>query len=104
MSLTRYERGTTFRTATTYTSGSTDIDCSGNMAYLTVYEPDGTVLLGPVSGHHYDTGIYEYFVSTQSTDNLGIYVLEWMARFNYQAPWNYSPKYDREPIELVYVK
>jgi len=104
MALSKYERSTTFRTATTYKSGSTYINCSGNMAYLTVYEPNGSVIIGPVSGHHYSTGIYEYFVSTQSTHDLGIYVLEWKAWFNYQSPWDYSPKYDREPIDLVYVK
>ena len=102
--LARYERGSTFRTATAYTSGSTEIDCSGNMAYFTMYAPDGTSIIGPVSGHWYSTGVYEYFPSTQTTSDLGIYVLEWKAEFNYQSPWNYSPKYDREPIELVYVK
>jgi len=104
MTLTEYERGTVFKTNTVYTSGSTYIDCSGNMAYLTVYKPNGDTLLGPVSGLHESTGTYQYFVSTQTTDDLGIYVLEWKAMFNYQAPWNYSWKYDREPIHIVYVK
>jgi len=104
MSLTSYERGTTFRTYTTYTSGSTNIDCSGNMAFFTMYNPDGSINMGPVSGHHIGTGVYEYFASTQTTDDLGIYVLEWKSYFNYQFPWYYSPKYDREAVHICHVK
>jgi len=104
MTLTSYERGTVFKTNTTYTSGSTNVDSSGNIAYLTVYKPDGTVLMGPVSGLHESTGVYQYFVQTETTNDLGIYVLEWKAMFNYQSPWGYEWKYDREPIHLVNVK
>lgn len=104
MSVTKYERESTFKSQVTFTSGSTYIDCSGNKAYLTVYRPDGTVLLGPVSGTHASTGIYHYYVSTQSTDDLGLYVCEWKAWFNYEHPWDYSPKVDREAIQLVKIK
>jgi len=104
MALTKFERGTTWKATVTFTSGSTNIDCSGNMAYLTVYRPDGTVLLGPESGCHEATGMYNYYVSTQSTDDLGIYVTEWKGLFDYQHPFHWSPKYDRNPIQLVYVK
>jgi len=104
MTLTKYERETTFKSRVTYTSGSTNINCSGNLAYITVYRPDGTVLLGPESGQHAATGIYDYYVSTQSTDDLGIYVCEWKTEFDYGMPWQNSPKYDREAIQLVKVK
>jgi len=104
MALTKYERQNTWKSYVTYVSGTTNIDCSGNMAYLTVYRPDGTVLLGPVSGIRDSTGVYKYYVSTQSTDDLGIYVCEWKAYFNYGAPWDYSPKYDREAVQIVKVE
>lgn len=104
MTLTEYERGTTWKSTVTYQSGSSYVDCSGNMAYLTVYKADGSVLLGPASGVHESTGIYHYFVSTQSTDPLGIYVTEWMGRFNYQGRFLHSPKYDRDAVLIRYVK
>jgi len=101
---TKYERNTTWRTRVTYTSGSTNINCSGNVTNLTVYRPDGTVLLGPESGQHVATGIYDYYVSTQSTDDLGLYRCTWITYFDYGTPWNYSPKVDSEVIQLVLVK
>ena len=104
MSLTKYERGSTFRTRQTYVSGTTNVNCSGNLAYLTVYKPDGTTYIDSVSGSHVGTGIYEYYVSTSSTDLLGIWVCEWKGYFNYDAPWYNEPKVDRECIQLVYVK
>lgn len=104
MSLTSYERGSTWRSYVFYQSGSTPLNCSGNKAYLTVYKPDDTILIGPVSGHHVSSGTYEYFVSTQSTDDLGIYITKWKAWFDYQTPWNYSPKVDREAVHIVHVK
>jgi len=104
MSLTKYERGTTFKTTTTYLSGSTYINPSGNKAFLTVYDPNGTAIISNEEGTTDTTGIYHYFVSTQLSNDLGIYVLEWKAMFNYQSPWNYSWKYDREPIHICHVK
>ena len=104
MALTKYERGTTFKSTTTYTSGSTYIDPSGNMAFLNVYAPDGDLIIGPVSGSRDSTGIYHYFVSTQSNSDLGIYILEWKAQFNYGSPWNFSWKYDRCPVQIAHVK
>ena len=104
MTLDKYERETTFKSQVYYTSGSTPINCSGNMTYLTVYRPDGTTLLGPVSGQHIASGTYIYYVSTQSTDDLGIYICQWKTNFYYGSPWLWSPKVDREAIQLVKVE
>jgi len=104
MTLTKWERGSIWKSQVVYTSGSTNINCSGNMTNITVYRPDGTILLGPESGQHATTGTYIYYVSTQSTDDLGIYVTEWKTYFDYDSPWDYAPKIDREAIQLVKVK
>lgn len=101
---TKRERGSTFRSRVTYTSGSTLVNCSGNVTNLTVYKSDGTTLLGPESGSHEGTGVYEYYVSTASTDPLGLYICEWKTYFDYGAPWNYQPKIDRELIQICHVK
>ena len=104
VTIKEYERNNSWKSQVVYTSGNTNIDCSGNMAYLTVYDPDGTILLGPISGMHSDTGTYYYYVSTQSSDNLGLYICEWKSYFNYGARQGYLPKYDREVVSIVKVK
>ena len=100
MSLTKYEIGTTFRSTVTWVSGSSYIDASGNMSYFTVYDPNGNIIL-EASGSHDGTGIYTYYYSTQSNADLGIYVLEWKAYFNY-GTWSFSPKYEREAIQITF--
>lgn len=102
--VTDYEIGNTFKSQVTYTSGSSYIDCSGCVTNLTVYKPDGTVLMGPVSGVNTTTGIYFCYVSTQSTDPLGLYVCEWKTYFNYGNPWVWLPKVDKEVVHLRYVE
>ena len=101
MALTKRERGTTWRAQVSYTSGSSYIDCSSNVTNLTVYKPDDTILVGPVSGNHRSTGIYDYYVSTASNADLGIYILEWKSWFSYDFGW--EPKVDREEIQLCHV-
>lgn len=106
MSLTKYERGTSWKSQVTYTSGTTNINCSGNMAYLTVYKPDGTTLMGSVSGINNVgiSGVYYYYPSTNTTSPLGIYVEEWKAYFDYGSRTGWRIKYDREPVWIVHVK
>jgi len=104
MTLTKYVRGNTWRTRVSYLSGNTPIDCSSNIANLTVEAPDGSTYMTGITGQHVSTGIYQYYLSTQSTDDLGIYVCSWESWFDYQHPWNYSPKVENEAIQLVHVK
>ena len=101
--ITRYERGSTWRTQVVYTSGSTNVDCSGNVTKLTVYGPDGTTLITDVSGVRTSTGTYHYYVSTQSDYDLGLYVGEWKTYFFYEDPFRWQPKIDREVVNLVKV-
>ena len=102
--VTTFERENTFKTQVTWKSGSTNIDPSSNMSFLKVIEPDGTVMFQDVSGVRSATGIYHYYVSTQTSDDLGLYKIQWYAYFNYGSPFNYQIKYDTEVINLVAVK
>lgn len=103
MALTRYERENSWKTYVEFKSGSTFIDPSGNLAYLTITKPDGTKLIDNISGARQSTGVYKYYVSTQSTDPLGLYVISWYGEFNYSGRWGYMPKYEKEVIQLVKV-
>lgn len=98
-----YERETTFKSQVTWTSGSTNVDPSGNMSFLEVYDPNDNRIIN-TSGQKSDTGVYYYYISTQSSDDLGLYRIRWRALFNYNAPWNFSPSYDTEVVQIVKVK
>ena len=102
--VTEFERGSTWKTQVVYTSGSTYVDCSGNITNVTVYKPDGTVLMGPESGSHEATGVYIYYVSSTGADDLGLYRCKWVTYFNYGHPWNWQPKRKTDVISLVEVK
>ena len=74
------------------------------MAFLSVDRPDGTAYMTNESGQRVSTGIYIYYVSTQATDQLGLYTLDWLAYFDYGSPWNYQAKVDRETVSIVSVE
>lgn len=103
MALDKWERGSTWKTQLLCKSGSTLINCSGNYAELKIYDPNATVVID-TSGQHQSIGTYIYYVSTQTNQDLGIWLAEWKFWFDYSGPWGYSPKYDRYPIQLVHVK
>jgi len=102
LSLTKFERETTVRTMVAFKSGSTPVDPSGNIAYVEIYKPDGTILIEG-SGSKDSTGNYRYYFSTGPTDLLGIYLIDWWGRFYYGTKYDYKEKHEREVIWLVNV-
>jgi len=101
--LGEYERGSTFKSVETYKSGSTYVDPSGNIAFITMYDPDGNVIIDN-SGQRASTGVYYYYVSTQTDSPLGLYRIRWRAYWNFGSPWNYAPKDDTEAVSIVSVE
>ena len=97
---TKWERQNTWKSSVEWKSGSTYVDPSSNMSHIKVYKSDGTLYISE-SGARSDTGRYHYYVSTQSTDPLGYWIIDWYAYFNYGNPWNWMPKHEREIIQLV---
>jgi len=104
MGLTEYERESTFKTSVTFTSGSTNVDPSGNIAYVDVYKSDGTLLwtAASKSGTRSASGQYYYYISTQSTDPLGVYVIDWYGNFDYGGQWSYMPKHEKYEVRVRY--
>jgi hypothetical protein len=99
MTSTSYERESTFKTTVTWTSGSTAVDPSGNLSYIEVTKSDGTTLITtPASGERDGVGVYHYYISTASTDPLGLYVIDWYAYFNYGGNFGYMPLHDKECV------
>lgn len=100
MALTKYERGTSFPVSVTFKSGSTAVDpISG--AYLDVYKADGTSLIAGVSGSHYGTGLFKYFISTTSTDPLGVYYSEWYGKVDMGSRFGDQPRKYRTEFQIA---
>lgn len=102
--VTEKERGNSFRTTVTFMSSNQYVDPSSNIAWIQVYKSDGTSMLSNASGTRQSTGIYYYYISTQSTDPLGLYVVDWYGYFPYGSPFLYLPKHEREVVSIVYVE
>jgi hypothetical protein len=104
MTLTSYERETTFLSTHTFYSGSTtDVyDPSGNIANVKVYDPNGTLYIN-ASGERISTGIYRYYISTSSTSPLGIYTIDWCGSFYMDGTFGFMPKHEKEFILLTTV-
>ena len=97
-SLTKYERGDSFKVTVEWKSGSAYIDPLNNASHLTIYNPDGTILLNNISGTRLSTGIYYYYPSTSINADLGIYIVEWHGDFSYGGTFGYLPNYQRECV------
>lgn len=100
-----FERGNTFKVKTAWTSGSNDVavDASSNICYLDWIDPQGNVIINDLSGSHSSTGIYQAYISTSASHNLGIWTASWRAMFQY-GPTDWRWKEDKESIEIVYIK
>ena len=103
MSLTKFERETTIRTTVVFKSGSIAVDPSANKAYVDIYSPDGSYL-EQGEGSKDSTGTYRYYFSTEPTDLLGLYVIDWWGHFYYGSAYGYKEKHNREVIWLVNVE
>ena len=96
-SLTSYEREDTWKSTVSFYSGSTLIDPSGNLANIKVYQSDGTLYIS-ATGAKDSTGIYHYYISTSSTQPLGIYMIDWYGSFFYDDIFGYKPRHEKECV------
>jgi hypothetical protein len=99
MTIPSYERNDTIRL--TYICKSGSVAVYPLSANLNVYKPNGTVLYQSVSGHKTGTtGEFYYYISTNSTSDLGIYTYRWHGKVNY-GPWGYLPDDDMDSFILT---
>ena len=103
MTYSSYEKGSSFKSTVTFTSGSIVKDPSGNRVFIEVYKPDGTLMINS-SGTRVSTGVYFYWISTQSTDDLGIYRIKWSGFFNQGDPkFTHTPKIEQDGFIVTIV-
>jgi hypothetical protein len=95
-----YERNNSIKLTCTFKSGG--VATYPISANLTIYRPDKTLLLQDVSGHRTGvTGEFYYYISTNSTSDLGIYVTEWHGDISYGSHWGRLPYLDRDAFILT---
>jgi len=103
MTVTTWERENSFKSKVEWLSGSTYVDPSANKSFIKVYDPEGNLYISH-SGIRESTGIYHYYVSTQSNATLGLWKIQWYAYFTYESPFSYLMKSETEVIDLVDVQ
>ena len=96
-SLTSYERQDSFKTTVTFKSGSVNIDPSGNLAFIDIRNPDGSLYISD-SGVKISTGNYYYWISTLGTNDLGIYSIDWWGNFWKDSTFGYMPRHEKECV------
>ena len=101
MSLTKYERKNSIKCDVTFQTGGVDTDPSGNKVYLSVIRPDNTYLYSSVSATRTDTGDYRYYISTNSSDPLGIYRIEWKGWHDVGGSQGNLPIIQRDAFSIV---
>jgi len=99
MTLTSYERESTFKSTVTFQSGSVNVDPSGNLANIKVYQPDGLLYISATGAKDSD-GVYHYYISTSTNNPLGIYTIDWYGSFYYDSIFTYMPRHEKESFTL----
>jgi len=101
MTLPKYERGNTIKTDIDFKSDDVLEDPYDDIAYVDVIRPDGTYLMTDVSGTRDGEGEYHYYISTNSTDILGIYKIVWKAQHDVGGAQGLMPLRQRDTFQLV---
>lgn len=101
MSLTKYERGNTIQIKATFQSNDTPTDPSGQKVWFHIIKPDGTYLYSAQQADRVSTGTYRYYISTNTTDPLGIYIVHWYGYHTVGGAQPHLPIVQRDVFQLV---
>ena len=107
--LQEFERGNTIKVVATFnTSSNVATDPSGNVAFIQVFKPDGTSLIGGGSGaitSRTGTGSFKYFFDTADDYPLGVYVVQWQGYHGIGTlggvVYGYKPVKQRDSFVIV---
>jgi len=97
----KFERGNTIKTEIDFKSSNVLTDPSGNTAYVTVIKSDGTTLINSSGATRDSTGEYHYYFHTETTDPLGIYIIQWEGSHDLGGSYGYKPIRQRDIIQIV---
>ena len=99
--VSKYERGNTIKIEATFKSNGANTDPSGNKVWFHIIKPDGTYLYSSQLAERVDTGQYRYYISTSSTDPLGLYIVQWYAYHNLGGSIGSMPIVQRDVFWIV---
>jgi len=100
MALDKYERGNTIRSDVDFKMSGNLTDPSGNYAWVHVLKSDGTYLVSGGTGSRQGTGEYRYFFSTDGSDPLGVYVVEWYGYHYIGGSYGTKKLVQRDAIQI----
>ena len=104
MSLSIFERNNTIKADVTFKVGSTDTNPSGSKAWISVIDSDGTYLYSSQAATNTGTGTFRYYISTNTADPLGVYVVLWTAYHDVGGSQGNMPIYQRDAFQIVDVE
>ena len=96
-----FERGNTIMTDIDFKTNGVLTDPSGNTAFVTVIKSDGSILVNASGSTRDGVGEYHYYFNTESTDPLGIYVVQWSGYHNLGGSYGYKPIIQRDLVQIV---
>ena len=97
----KFERGNCVKTEITFKSSDVATDPSGNTAFVTVYKPNGDILVNCSGATRDGVGEYHYYFDTESTDPLGLYIIQWSGYHSLGGDYGYKPIIQRDIVSIV---
>lgn len=101
MSLSKFERGNTIKSAVEFKMSGNLTDPSGNNAWVHILRPDGSYLVSGGSCTRDSTGKYHYFFRPDDKDLLGIYIVEWYGYHFIGGSYGNKKLIQRDAIQVV---
>ena len=101
MTLTKYERGNTIKTEIDFKSDGVLANPYNDTATVDVIKPDNTYLYIDLATTHDSIGEFHAYISTNSTDPLGIYQIVWKAQDDVGGAQGLMPIVQRDTFQLV---
>jgi len=102
----KFERGNTLKTEIDFKSNGVLTDPSGATndpcgVKVTVYKPNGDVLINGSGATRDSTGEFHYYFNTSSSDPLGIYIIQWSGYHVLGGQYGYKPIVQRDLVQIV---
>jgi len=96
-----YERGNTIKSDIDFKSAGVLTNPYADTAKISVIRPDGTYLYSSATANYDGTGEFSYYISTNSSDPLGIYKIVWYAQDDVGGSQGLMPVIQRDVFCLV---
>jgi len=97
----KYERESTIKAEITFKVSGSNTDPYDNSVNVNVIRPNDTYMYSGATATRLDTGEYRYFISSNTSDMLGIYTIVWKAEHDVGGTQGLMPLVQRDYFQLV---